>query len=217
MNIAVMGYKGGVGKTTISKLMGDSLVNDYKEKTMILNLDFYQTKNVKIYSTDSINVPKNKDIDLDEYKDYDNVILDCGGFSDNKDRVIKMIDKIDKIILPTRKGNLSSLELLNVIKDIPTSKHILIIINDFVKMSDKEKGEMVELLKQIIKEVKVKHKYDLLYFKHYETIASLEKLDTDTKKGYTLDKFFEKIKWMVAYSYIKNEIKNIIQGVKNVR
>ena len=215
MNIAIMGYKGGVGKTTISKLIGDLLVSEYKEKSIILNMDFYQKKNIKIYSIEAKNIDKNESLNLEEYKDYENVIIDCGGFSDS--RVLKEIDKIDKIILPTKKGNLSFLELLTVIQDINTPKHILIIINDFVKNTEKEKNEQIELLKQMLKQISVKHKYDLMYFKHYETVTNLEKMNEETKKGFSIGDFIKKAKWMVSFQIVKNEMIEIIKNVKEER
>lgn len=211
--IAILGFKGGVGKTTITKLLGDYFENEEQEKTLILNLDFYQTKNKKIYSVDSINIKQNENIDLDKYNNYKNIIIDAGGFSD--DRILELEDKIDKVILPTKIGELSLLELLPVLKTFKKKHNILIVVNDFVRLNKKTKDKTINIIKQMIEQLDIKHNIKLAFLKHYDTITNLEEYNKETKKGYSLIDRILKNNWCKSYKTIQKEINNLInEGVK---
>jgi len=217
MKTAIMGYKGGVGKTTLTKLVADFLEKEEKEKTIILNLDFYQKKNLKIYSTAAENIAKEENIDLNKYNDFENIIIDAAGFADI--RLLKLINsnKIDNIVLPSRIGELSLLELLQVLKDFKTKQNILIVINDIVNIKKEQKEKTILLIKQIISKLDIKHNIKLTFFKHYSTITNLEEYNKESKKGKSLIDKIKNYGWLRSYKIIKDNVGSIVSTLKKLK
>jgi len=142
--IAVAGFKGGVGKSTISNFLAEKLGD-----STILNLDNYQDAN-DFNSSDSVNLSQNDDIlSAVKSKSSDFFIIDAGGFDDARLRSVKL----DLLILPTRTDYRSikttvdsAVTILNGLNydDLP----ILFVINEYEK--DNELDTSVEIVETVL-------------------------------------------------------------------
>lgn len=141
--IAVAGFKGGVGKSTISNFLSEKLNN-----SIIINLDNYQDAN-DFNSSVTINLKIDDNIgDAIKSKSSDFFIIDAGGFDDSR---LNQID-LDLLILPTRtdyrsiKTTIDSATTImsRLKKDVP----ILFVLNEYDK--EKELNTAVEILQTIL-------------------------------------------------------------------
>lgn len=164
--IVIAGFKGGVGKSTISNFLAEML-----ENTLVVSLDFMQ--NAEEYNTSkTINLAKNEDINLffESKKDISYFIIDAGGFDDER---LSDID-IDLLILPTKTGYRSIKTTVDsAVTFSPINTPVMFILNDYT--SQKEQDDTLEILEEILKMSKLQ--LDNLYFfgiQHSNAIKSSE-------------------------------------------
>ena len=164
--IVIAGFKGGVGKSTISNFLAEML-----ENTLVVSLDFMQ--NAEEYNTSkTINLAKKEDINLffESKKDISYFIIDAGGFDDER---LSDID-IDLLILPTKTGYRSIKTTVDsAVTFSPINTPVMFILNDYT--SQKEQDDTLEILEEILKMSKLQ--LDNLYFfgiQHSNAIKSSE-------------------------------------------
>ncbi|SFP96238.1 ParA family protein [Hydrogenimonas thermophila] len=142
--IAIMGFKGGVGKSTIANFLAEKL-----ENSVILNLDLYQDAE-DFNSSYTINLSKNQKIEeIKNQNEYDYIVVDAGGFDD--ERLSKT--QIDLFIFPTRTDYRSIKTTVDSATTILQNsksvlKNVMFIFNQYE--SEKELNSAVEILKTII-------------------------------------------------------------------
>jgi MinD-like ATPase involved in chromosome partitioning or flagellar assembly len=141
--IGVAGFKGGVGKSTISNFLAEKLGS-----ATIINLDNYQDAS-DFNSSDTINLKIDDDISLAiKSKSSDFFVIDAGGFDDARLRKVKL----DLLILPTRTDYRSikttidsAITITNGLEyDLP----ILFVINEYEK--DSELDIAVDIVENIL-------------------------------------------------------------------
>jgi MinD-like ATPase involved in chromosome partitioning or flagellar assembly len=141
--IGVAGFKGGVGKSTISNFLAEKLGS-----ATIINLDNYQDAS-DFNSSDTINLKIDDDISLAiKSKSSDFFVIDAGGFDDARLRKVKL----DLLILPTRTDYRSikttidsAITITNGLEyDLP----ILFVVNEYEK--DSELDIAVDIVENIL-------------------------------------------------------------------
>jgi len=202
-NIVIAGFKGGVGKSTISNFLAEML-----EKSLVVSLDFMQ--DAEEYNTSkTVNLPKDEDINLffERKKDIGYFIIDAGGFDDAR---LSDID-IDLLILPTKTGYRSIKTTVDsAVTFTPIDVPVMFILNDYT--SEKEQEETLEILEDILKVSELE--LDNLYFfgvQHSKAIKSSE------NKNASLTELSEENKLMErAYSKVITTFKELAEEVKEI-
>ena len=205
-NIVIAGFKGGVGKSTISNFLGEMLDN-----SLIVSLDFMQ--DAEEYNTsNTINLNKDEDINIffNNKKDIGYFIIDAGGFDDAR---LSDID-IDLLILPTKTGYRSIKTTVDsAVTFTPISVPVMFILNDYT--SDKEQKETLEILEDILKVSELE--LDNLYFfgiQHSKAIKSSENKNASLLELSQQNKLMEKAysKIITTFKELADEVKEIIGG-----
>ncbi|MBN2757172.1 MAG: hypothetical protein JXR51_08350 [Bacteroidales bacterium] len=136
--IAICGFKGGVGKSTIANNLASKLDN-----SIIFNLDFYQDAE-EINTSETINVKKTdslKTILNITKKDF--VIIDVGGFDDARLYEIN----IDLFIFPTTTGfrsiKATTDSTYTILSKYKYKKNVMFIINKYKDDKDFEKSRLI--------------------------------------------------------------------------
>jgi len=204
--IVIAGFKGGVGKSTISNFLGEMLDN-----SLIVSLDFMQ--DAEEYNTsNTINLNKDEDINIffNNKKDIGYFIIDAGGFDDAR---LSDID-IDLLILPTKTGYRSIKTTVDsAVTFTPISVPVMFILNDYT--SDKEQKETLEILEDILKVSELE--LDNLYFfgiQHSKAIKSSENKNASLLELSQQNKLMEKAysKIITTFKELADEVKEIIGG-----
>lgn len=141
--IAVAGFKGGVGKSTISNFLAEKLGN-----SIIFNLDSYQDAS-DFNTTETINLTLADDISLKiKSKNSDFYVIDAGGFDDERLRRLTL----DLLILPTRTDYRSIKTTIDsaatIMSHISKQVPILLILNEYE--NEKELNNAVEIIETVI-------------------------------------------------------------------
>lgn len=144
--IAVQGSKGGVGKSTISQHLSNKL-----KDSIVLSLDFYQEA-ADINKDETIDVMKKESLYDINTKDKKFIIIDCGGFDDERLHDLE----VDLFIFPTRTGYRSMKTTVDSVQTLlvnsqSSKKKCVFIINEYrsIKHFDKNVASLEELLEQI--------------------------------------------------------------------
>ena len=202
-NIVIAGFKGGVGKSTISNFLAEML-----EKSLVVSLDFMQ--DAEEYNTSkTVNLPKDEDINLffESKKDINYFIIDAGGFDDAR---LSDID-IDLLILPTKTGYRSIKTTVDsAVTFTPINVPVMFILNDYT--SQKEQDETLEILEDILKVSELE--LDNLYFfgiQHSKAIKSSENKNASLTEMSQENKLMER-----AYSKVITTFKELAEEVKEI-
>jgi len=202
-NIVVAGFKGGVGKSTISNFLGEMLDN-----SLIVSLDFMQDAE-EYNTTNTINLGKDEDINVffKEKKDIGYFIIDAGGFDDAR---LSDID-IDLLILPTKTGYRSIKTTVDsAVTFTPINVPVMFILNDYT--TKKEEEETLEILEDILKVSDLE--LDNLYFfgiQHSNAIKSSENKNASLIELSQQNKLMER-----AYSKIITTFKELADEVREI-
>ena len=202
-NIVIAGFKGGVGKSTISNFLGEML-----ENSLIVSLDFMQ--DAEEYNTsNTVNLGKEEDINLffNNKKDIDYFIIDAGGFDDERLSDIE----IDLLILPTKTGYRSIKTTVDsAVTFTPISVPVMFILNDYT--TEKEQKETLEILEEILSVSELE--LDNLYFfgiQHSKAIKSSENKNASLTELSKQNKLMEK-----AYKKVIDTFKELAEEVKTI-
>jgi cellulose biosynthesis protein BcsQ len=142
--IAVAGFKGGVGKSTLANFLAEKL-----ESATVLNLDNYQDA-ADFNTADTVNLKSGDNVaEIIKSKSSDFFIIDAGGFDDER---LRKID-LDLLILPMRTDYRSIKTTIDsavtIMSGIPNkSLPILFVINEYDK--EKELDTAVEIVETVL-------------------------------------------------------------------
>lgn len=147
--IVIGGFKGGVGKSTVSNNVAERL-----ENSLIVNLDFYQDA-VEVNTARTINLGKNES--LSEYMktltNVEYVIVDAGGFDDARIYDIN----VDLFIFPLTPGYRSIKATVDssytILSQYKYLKNVMYIINKFKDDKDFEKSQ--KILEEILQKSEI--------------------------------------------------------------
>jgi len=142
--IAIAGFKGGVGKSTLANFLAEKLQN-----STVLNLDNYQDA-ADFNTADTVNLGPADDIEaVIKSKSSDFFIIDAGGFDDARLRSVAL----DLLILPMRTDYRSIKTTIDSAvtimagienKDLP----ILFVVNEYER--EKELDTAVEIVQTVL-------------------------------------------------------------------
>ena len=231
VKVAVVSFKGGVGKSTISDMLKNAL-----ENSVNLNIDISQDAE-KINSGETINLSEvfENDYTFEEIQDggktaatvetlsevYDYVIIDTPGEQTNEliEVLSNSITINDFIVVPTTPGERSlnttytTLETLDGVELLKKGQKIIFVINQYEDDSD------VEIEKKTITNFMEKSfgkKYDF-YFTKLKYSKAVKTMEGTKKSIHDL-----KAKNILAYRKFEQRVAAMIQdvekimGVKNV-
>jgi len=205
--MAIINFKGGVGKSTIANLL------DLPNK-VVINLDTQNAKNSNYSDTINylelkeeygINVQEAMELLKDEGKKW--IVFDTPGSITQE--LLEIIDDIDYVIIPFTKGNRSKETTLDSIKSL-----LEIMDNDKVRFAlilnmYQDESDIKEELEPIEKEVKklLKDKYSCsATLKFSKAVSTMEK----TKKSIDELDLTNKI----AYKAFKKRVKEMNEKLK---
>jgi len=206
--VAIINFKGGVGKSTIANLL------DLPNK-VVVNLDTQNAKNanysdtvnyLELKSEYGVNVKEAIDILKEEGKEW--IVFDTPGSI--TEELLEIIDDIDYIITPFTKGNRSKETTIDSIKSI-----LDVMDNDKVKFAlvlnmFQDENDLEEELKPIENEVKkiLNDKYNCAaVLKFSKAVSTMEK----TKKSIEELDLTNKI----AYKAFKKRIKDMNEKLRS--
>jgi len=206
--VAIINFKGGVGKSTIANLL------DLPNK-VVVNLDTQNAKNanysdtvnyLELKSEYGVNVKEAIDILKEEGKEW--IVFDTPGSI--TEELLEIIDDIDYIITPFTKGNRSKETTIDSIKSI-----LDVMDNDKVKFAlvlnmFQDENDLEEELKPIENEVKkiLNDKYNCAaVLKFSKAVSTMEK----TKKSIEELDLTNKI----AYKAFKKRIKEMNEKLRD--
>lgn len=206
MIVAIMGYKGGIGKSTVCNLVGDVLTNYHQEETVILNMDFYQTKNKDINSTATFNVAKDAEINIEALKEsgFKHIIIDGAGFADK--RLLEIKHHINYFIFPTCKGLRAILDLKEVMKDMlfdGAKGTVLLNMSNHIR----EYKETLEAIKMQFSDLTFKSEIKIMQLNTYQTVEKMENEQVGIIELYNKQR-------ISAYKKIIDKIDDIITDMK---
>jgi len=201
--IVIAGFKGGVGKSTISNFLAEML-----ENSIVVSLDFMQ--DAEEYNTSrTVNLDKDEDINVffESKKDIDYFIIDAGGFDDAR---LSEID-IDLLILPTKTGYRSIKTTVDsAVTFTPINVPVMFILNDYT--TDKEQNETLEILEEILKVSELE--LNNLYF---FGIQHSNAIKTSENKNASLTELSQENKLMLrAYNKVITTFKELADEVKEI-
>jgi len=205
--VAIINFKGGVGKSTIANLL------DLPNK-VVINLDAQNAKNSNYSDTINylelkdeygINVQEAMELLKDEGKEW--IVFDTPGSITQE--LLEIIDDIDYVIIPFTKGNRSKETTLDSIKSL-----LEVMDNDKVRFAlilnmYQDESDIEEELEPIEKEVKkmLKDKYSCsATLKFSKAVSTMEK----TKKSIDELDLTNKI----AYKAFKKRVKEMNEKLK---
>lgn len=161
--IVVKSHKGGVGKSTVSEILADSLPG----KTVILNFDYYQQGRVETSHIPMLGISELDELskngliadnelpfELLAEDGFEYMVIDSGGY-ETDNRLIKHMNDVNLFIYPTKSGDKDITALADTInydKEHVNNLKSVIVLNDYYDKEEREKGlEKIETVKKAMK------------------------------------------------------------------
>lgn len=210
--IAVVNFKGGVGKSTIASILQTNI-----ESSIVFNIDNQDAEKVNPGNTINVlNYLEEENATIEEIfnvvnQEFSTVLIDAPG--ELNEHLIQLLDKVDCFIIPfmdeqrvinTTKDTIKAL----FDKDISvTPQNVLLIHNSFTNDDDKD------VSKEIIEEVKSDDNlskevmFDYAIFEHSKAIKSM------TKKKKSISDL--KKENFVAYKIIDNRVNKLMNKINS--
>lgn len=222
--IALVNFKGGVGKSTLSSILA-SLFSSEKDnkKAAVLNIALGQSAS-SINEADTVDFAKVLEADetstvsevlASMYEDYDYVFIDTPG--ELSAELIEIIEHIDYFIIPFDKGRrvfedtmacMDSIFTSGIIDRIDGEHNICLIYNKFNKIDDVlPRGEK---FKEAIAQLKIPNNNKINL--HYTSLSASDAVETMEDKKASIDTLAATN--TVAYRIFNTKVKRMCDDVR---
>lgn len=200
MSYAVWNFKGGVGKTTLSIQLSRVLDYDY------VTNDEKGGAHTLVKDDRGFLIPE----DLESIPFENEVIFDFGGWKDT--RIEDVLEKCDKVIVPTLKSLVDIKTTLTTLKEISeVNSNVIVVFNRF-NVAKKKREDTFNDLKAYILEELAK---DDVFFDSIEflTIRDSELLQDCQFDG---DSIYDRIENSTNKGFYNNIYRNIVSDMDNL-
>jgi len=211
MTLALVNFKGGVGKSTLASIIQTNL-----ENSVVFNIDNQDAERVNPGETINVlNYMEEENASIDELysivnQEFDTIIVDAPG--ELNEHLIELYDKIDYFIIPflderrvigTTIDTISSLFNSDMAS---TKKNVLLVHNELMKDDNKDQGRLIK--EEIFKDKELRKILNLntTIFEYTKAVKSM----TRTRKS------IQELKKenFIAYRIVDNRVKKFMKEIK---